>query len=116
MVFYIFHQTLQSKQKIEFAQSLLEANPICLELKELIDRAIEIYEEGNYEEAIQTTEAAINSCKDLVNRAGLTLQEPKKELLNETTILIIEIIAFMLVFYSIYYYYRRRRFKKKNAL
>ena len=106
----------QSKQKIEFAQSLLEANPICLELKELIDRAIEIYEEGNYEEAIQTTEAAINSCKDLVNRAGLTLQEPKKELLNETTILIIEIIAFMLVFYSIYYYYRRRRFKKKNAL
>jgi len=104
----------QARQDISFARSLFEANPICLELSELIDRAEESFNGGNYETAIQTARSAVEACKSLVSETGLTLQKPRKQILSDTSILIIEVITFIFVFYGVYNYYRRRRFKKKN--
>jgi hypothetical protein len=104
----------RAMQDISFAKSLFQANPICLELNMLIDKAEESFNEDNYEVAIQTARSVVEACKSLVSESGLSLQKPKKKILSDTSILIIEGVTFLFIFYGVYHYYRRRRFKKKN--
>lgn len=97
-------------EKIEFLRKLLEGNPECLELQELIDNAQESLEKEEIDKALKTVEAAIQACKELVSLQGKELQVPKK-ISFETYIALAEILALVLVIYMIYRYYKKRHKK-----
>ncbi|MEM4330506.1 MAG: hypothetical protein QW273_00665 [Candidatus Pacearchaeota archaeon] len=58
-------------EKIIFAEELIAENPECLELKEIVDRARKLYEEGKLKESLIVTESAIKSCKESVTQLSV---------------------------------------------
>ncbi|MDP6641881.1 MAG: hypothetical protein QGF74_00670 [Candidatus Nanoarchaeia archaeon] len=95
--------------KIEILRNIIEGNPECLELQELLDQAVVSLEKGEHNKALSLIEAAINACRDLLASLG-------KELVIETDyknyyIAIIEVIVALILFISIYRYYKKRRGK-----
>ncbi len=100
---------VETQKQIEFAKKFFESNPECLELKELLTQAEEAVKQQQYEQALKLSDAAIQSCKDLLTSQGKTAQAPRQLRVNEIVLLIIETIAFIFVSYGIYYYYKRRK-------
>ncbi len=64
--------------KITFARDLLEGNPECIELNELLIRAQAALDEGNLEEANRLIDTTIQACKYLVNMAQMEIEKPSK--------------------------------------
>jgi hypothetical protein len=62
--------------KVTFAQDLLNENPECLELNELLAKAQELIEEGNRVEAAKIVDGVIEGCKYLVSLAKKEQQKP----------------------------------------
>ena len=63
--------------KVTFAQDLLNENPECLELNELLIQARENLENGSTTEASKMVDAVINGCKYLVSISKRTEQQPQ---------------------------------------
>jgi len=63
--------------KVTFAQDLLNENPECAELNELLEEAITNIEEGESAEATKMVDGVIDGCKYLVSVAKKTKQTPQ---------------------------------------
>ena len=63
--------------KVTFAQDLLNANPECLELNELLTKAKEKLSEGSNAEASRMVDGVINGCKYLVSISKKSEQNPQ---------------------------------------
>jgi hypothetical protein len=95
--------------EIEILKNIIEGNPECLELQELLDQAIDSLEKEEYNKALSLIEASIQACKDLLSSLG-------KELVIETNyrnyyIALAEILISLVLFAFIYRYYKKRRNK-----
>lgn len=56
------------KEKIIFAQELVVNNPACTELKEIVDEARKLLEQGKVDEARSKTEEAIQACQKAISQ------------------------------------------------
>ncbi|MBN1792600.1 hypothetical protein JW826_02860 [Candidatus Woesearchaeota archaeon] len=82
---YVFLNTIEQSQtgkdiqtKVTFAQDLLNENPECLELNELLTKAKEeLANGGSNEEAINIVDGVIEGCKYLVSVSKRTVQKPE---------------------------------------
>jgi hypothetical protein len=63
--------------KVTFAQDLLNENPECLELNELLGKAKDALAEGSTTEASKMVDGVINGCKYLVSIAKKNEQKPE---------------------------------------
>ncbi len=63
--------------KVTFAQDLLNENPECLELNELLTKAKEELESGSSEEAAHMVDSVINGCKYLASISKKSEQSPE---------------------------------------
>ncbi len=63
--------------KVTFAQDLLNDNPECLELNELLKQAVKEMETGSREEASKMVDSVINGCKYLVSVSRQSQQQPQ---------------------------------------
>ena len=79
----IYMSTLQKGQvnktqintKIDFVRDLLNQNPECLELNEVLQRASDYVKTGDYAKASQSIDSVIESCKYLIARAEKPAQQ-----------------------------------------
>jgi len=62
--------------KVTFAQDLLNENPECLELNELLGKAKEAVSSGAKQEALKIVDGVIEGCKYLVSLSKKTEQKP----------------------------------------
>ncbi|KYK24936.1 hypothetical protein AYK26_06460 [Euryarchaeota archaeon SM23-78] len=63
--------------KVTFAQDLLNENPECMELNELLEKAKVEVEEGSREVASKMVDSVINGCKYLVSISKKAEQKPQ---------------------------------------
>lgn len=100
--------------KVTFARDLFNDHPECQELNELLDKANEKLQEGNFDEARRYVDTAINGCKYIVS----TLQQrterpdaiPSVITLKEATLstILFTALAFLIlstIAFIIYYHY-----------
>jgi len=104
--------------KITFARDLLEGNPECLELNELLIRAQAELDKGNLEEANRLIDTAIQACKYLVNMGQKEIERPSKIVIKLRNLFNIEAInyalatlALILIAFGLLYI--RKRFRKR---
>jgi len=113
----IYLKVIEEKQseileEIIFTEEYIASNPECLEINELVERARKYYEKGEYEEARNQTEKALNACKETVSNPSLPRKSTKKQTKYPSFYLWIVTIS-LFVGGIIYYSYMRMRFKKK---
>ncbi|MFH1211980.1 MAG: Ig-like domain-containing protein [Candidatus Woesearchaeota archaeon] len=70
------------KQKVTFARDLLNDNPECQELNELLDRAEQSLAAGDLQKALKTVDSVINGCKYIVNNIKDRPEENPKPILE----------------------------------
>ena len=54
------------KKTVVFADDMIIGNPECLELKEMVTEADLALEQGNYQEAIEKSQEAVEACKEIL--------------------------------------------------
>ncbi|MBN1275757.1 hypothetical protein JXA12_05730 [Candidatus Woesearchaeota archaeon] len=74
------------ESKVVFARDLMNDNPECQELVELIDRAEQERLRHNYDEAVKLVETAVNGCKYLINEQKDVEEERPKDFFATMTI------------------------------
>ncbi|MBD3209638.1 hypothetical protein GF367_04455 [Candidatus Woesearchaeota archaeon] len=74
------------ESKVTFARDLLNDNPECQELNELLVRAEEERVRQNYDEAIKLVDTAVNGCKYLINEQLAPEAEQPKSFFSVMTI------------------------------
>ena len=98
--------------RILILRNIIEGNPECLELQELLDQANIAMDLKQYNKALSLVEAAIQSCKNLVASLGKELVvKPSR---RDTYIAIAETFAALILFSLIYRYYKRKKRSKKS--
>ena len=103
----------KAEDQIAFADNFFNGNPECLELKELLNQAQTALDNKDYAKAISLTDAAIQSCKNLLSLIGKA-PESKPAQLTDLLILGIESLVFFMLTYSMYNYYKRRKLRRLN--
>jgi len=66
------------ESKVVFARDLLNDNPECQELNELLDKAEEERQRGNIQEAVKLINTVVNGCKYLINQEKIAEEEQPK--------------------------------------
>lgn len=66
--------------KVTFARDLLQSNPECLELNELLKRAEDQITKGDYENALRNVDSVIEGCKYLISQKDEKKPEEQKPL------------------------------------
>lgn len=69
-------EDITQQQRVTFARDLLNENPECQELNELLDEAIDAIHQGQYERADQLIDGTINGCRYLVSQARKAEETP----------------------------------------
>src|SRR3989338_8910287 len=99
------------KEKFVFISELMVSNPECSEIKELVDRAKESLDKGDFELAVGQLDEAINACRQAIaqkpNPRSRSFTEER--LLNYVSL---ATIAFFIIGIA-YYLYRRGRFMQE---
>ena len=100
--------------KITFARDLLEGNPECLELNELLTRAQQELDKGNLEEANRLIDTAIQACKYLVNMGQKEIEKPSRIVAKIKDVFskqafnyALATVALILIIVGIYYFRKR---------
>ncbi len=83
--------------KITFARDLLEGNPECIELNELLDRAVIKMNQDELEEANKLIDSAIQACKYLVNVQQKEVEKPSIIILKFKDIFKSKVINYILI-------------------
>ncbi len=96
-----------TRDEILFTEEFIASNPECLEIKEVVERAWELYEVGDYEGAIQKTKEAITACEESVAQVNLPDKKESKIFTLQTYFLIFVSMAFILGLF--YYFYKRSK-------
>jgi hypothetical protein len=111
--FFIKVLSLDSSELSEiliFTEKFISENPECLELREIYNRAVSSFKEGDYDRARELTKIAINSCEDSISANEQIRFFDNKLNLNLFYSGILTLILFISCF--LYYFYRRIKFKK----
>gem|GEM_PF-5351626 len=66
----------ESESQMNFAKNLLDSNPSCAELRELLDRAAVEMGKKNYKEARRLTDAAVSGCQTLLSQGSRSIERP----------------------------------------
>lgn len=108
---YIHIREEDIQDKIIFAEELIVGNPECAEIKELLDEAKRLYEEGLIEETSQKLNEAIEACKKAITQPPrLRFSPDVLEGFVFNRVLLWSLAAFLLGI--LYYYFSRRRLRK----
>ncbi len=100
--------------ELSFTRDIIQQNPECLELSELLDRAEKLINEGKFNEALNLIRTTNQACKDFLAKQKITgriVEKPIK--IFEWKIILGEIAIISIVFLGFMYYFKRRRFKKR---
>jgi len=95
------------EERIVFTEELIASNPECIELRELLDEAITLYEQNNIAAAQTKLNQTIEACKAAISQPPKAREVPKvyENLINY--LVISTILAFFLGL--VYYYFMRTR-------
>ena len=114
----------QLNTKIGFVRDLLNENPECLELNELLENANREIASGNNERATLILDSAIESCKYLITRKGESIEKKSPiqlvmaQLSNliKTPFVYVTLLAvgFSLLAIMAYYIYKRPKISEKK--
>ncbi len=99
----------QVLDRLEVITSILQGNPECLELQELVNQAKLSMDKQQYNKALTLIDSSIQACEDLLSLLGKELVIKKSN--TELYIIIAESLGGLLLFSLIYRYYRRRKKK-----
>ncbi len=99
---------------ILFTEEFIVENPECLELKELVDEAKELFEKGDYGNARLKAEQAVNACKDSIEQVSLPSFKSALEY-GVSEYLVFATLGSLLLGLS-YYFVKRRRLRKAMRL
>jgi len=102
------------KEKLEFTEELISDNPACLELKETVEEAKRVYEQGDYEKALKLADEAVRACRASVATSN-TKEKRETPVLRpyfskEFTMFLIVLILFIMIAY-----YAKRHFIKRSS-
>ncbi len=101
-------------ERIIFAEELIAQNPECLEIKELVNRAKQLYNENKFEEALAETNRAIEGCRDAVSQKTLLpRRQPTESLEDKIVRYLLYSIFGAIILGILYYYIKRFRLKKQ---
>jgi len=102
------------KEKIVYLKDLVNENPECLELQEVIIKAENLMNAEEFQKATELTRQAIQACKDLVaSVSSKKVEFPLIRIAGDNIYLIIaEFIALLVIIWLIYRYLKRRKRKK----
>ncbi len=110
-VYVTIKESLTLKDRILFTEEFIVGNPECVELKELIDEALEFFSQGNLDEAAAKTEEALSSCKQAISQKSLVRKETK-QILPSGIVSYAAIVSILAIIAGlIYYSYRRSRLR-----
>ena len=93
---------------------MFSGNPECLELNELVKQAEEAISKGQYDKSLSLSNAAIQSCENVVISKGKKINIPKNNKLPTSVIISFESIAFIGAAYGMYYYYKKRKLRNRG--
>jgi len=97
-------------EKLLFTEELLAENPECIELREMLEEARELYKIGKNQEALDKSLKTIEACKYAISQAAL----PSSKISEKNQLykyLVISILAAILVGFG-YYLYKKTRLRR----
>jgi hypothetical protein len=110
---YIDLQTTNSsglREILLFTEEFIAENPECIELTELLNEAKKSFEAGDFDNARQKADEAINACRESISQPGLASLKLISSFSFGEYIVILSMGAMVLGI--IYHAIRRRRFRK----
>lgn len=111
-MFINVEETEDILERITFTEEFIVGNPECAELKELVDEAKDLYNEGETEATKAKLDEAIDACKKAIE------QPPKFEIVKRfeeyffNYMWVLSVIIFIAGY--IYHIYKRRKLKNEN--
>ncbi|HVY01810.1 MAG TPA: hypothetical protein VHA12_03540 [Candidatus Nanoarchaeia archaeon] len=98
-------------EKISFTQEFIAQNPQCIEIKEIIDEARQLYIAGDTAAATEKADQALESCKNAISQ---TPQSQVREKIYQTIIDNIGVSTLVAVAIGVaYYWFRRLKLQRK---
>ncbi len=111
-----YQKRIESLQEIQFVEDLFKEHPECLELNEIIKQAKEMYENYEYQKAIDLIHKAIEACKALIaleeEEEKVEKPAPKKNV--EMVIFLIEMVLLVILLIAMYLYYHKGKGGKES--
>ena len=98
------------RELLIFTEELIAKNPECIEITEIVNEARDYFEKGDFLNAREKAEQAINSCRESISQAGLPNLRPKSPLTTNEYLIIATLSS--MIFGLSYYLVKRRKFKK----
>jgi len=109
-----YQKRIESLQEIQFVEDLFREHPECLELNEVIKQAQEMYDNYEYQKAIELIDKAIAACKKLIALEDVEeVEKPAPKRNMEIILFIIEMVVLFILMVGMYYYYYKRKGGKK---
>ncbi len=88
-----------------FTEELVVENPECLELKELLDEAKELYQKGETQEALRKTDAIVESCKQALAQKNRLFFIERKDF---SLIFYVAVLSIAFLFSGVLYHFLRK--------
>jgi len=100
-------------EKILFTEEFIVENPECLELREIINEAKKLAEEGKNDLALKKSQEAIDACRELIAQAS----QAKKNPIIEDKLYRYLIVSTLIVFFVgiSFYSYKRMMLRRKRG-
>ena len=107
----------QVKELLIFTQELIAGNPQCIEITEILNEARDYFEKGDFVNAKEKTEQAINECKEAISQVSvprLKISDFIKSLRLSSYLFlsIIGAVVLAIILGLIYYFIKRREISK----
>jgi len=95
-----------------FTEELIVENPECLELKELLNEAKKLQEQGRVSEALQKTDQIVDACKKALSQKNRLFFIEKKDF---SLVFYVVVLSIAFLFSGVLYHFLRRWiFRKKK--
>jgi hypothetical protein len=109
-IFVKVEEVSKIKERLLFTSDFILENPQCAELTEIVNEAIKLFEEKNFDLALKTANEAVDACKQIIYSSGRFRIDDKSEtkFYKTVSIFILSIFAGMILFY----YYRKFKVKR----
>lgn len=98
------------RKYILFTEEFIVQNPNCLELRELLNKANEYFDKGEFGNARAKAEEVVNKCKEYVSQVSLPRDASRLKFGINEYLVIISLAS--ILFGMSYYYIKRRRISK----
>lgn len=111
---FIGNEATKVKDTIVFAEGMINENPKCLELSDMVEDAKARLNEGSLDEALERAQLALETCKSTISSKKI----PKREVTTQEKVLIYLAIAFAIAVLSggLFNFYKWWKFKRKRRI